>query len=706
VSDLALMLGRLDALLARALAAAPQVLGSDAGDDRFRGLYVGRQEAERLLGRAPGEPLFAAALSPQPDAGGGTGARLAWLAAHFGLTPFDLDLILLALAPEADLRYERLYAYLQDHVGRRRPGVDLALNLLCATADEKIARRAHFTPEAPLIRHGLLHLVPDPELEQPPLLAHALKLDEQATNMLLGLIQIDPRLAPFTSLVDPAAVAAPAGLPEAQQERLCALARRAAGDTRSLQLYFQGPCGCGQLESAAAVARALGGPLLRVDLRGALARAGDTAQLFRLIFREAWFHDALLYLEGLDQVIGEPPTPALPRLAAVLAADRGITILSGSLPWRPCALSPTAVLTVAFPPDDAGLRLAQWRAALAQQGAAVKAADLSDLAGRFHLGWSQIVTAAAGAAVAAQLRGVEQRRVPRGPTREELFAAAREQSGRALDAMARKVRPCATWDELVLPADALAQLREMCRWVAHRQRVLGAWGFGRRLSRGIGASALFAGPSGTGKTMAAEVIAGEIGLDLYAIDLAGVVSKYIGETEKNLDRVFAAADGANAVLFFDEADALFGKRSEVRDSHDRYANIEISYLLQKMEDYPGLTILATNLRQHLDEAFVRRLAFAVTFPFPDPEQRLRIWSGIWPAETPLAADLDLSHLARHFKLSGGNIKNIALAAAYGAAADGGVVTRDHLLHAIRREYQKLGKALSPADLLVAQGAEL
>jgi SpoVK/Ycf46/Vps4 family AAA+-type ATPase len=203
--------------------------------------------------------------------------------------------------------------------------------------------------------------------------------------------------------------------------------------------------------------------------------------------------------------------------------------------------------------------------------------------------------------------------------------------------------------------------------------------------------------------MAAEIIANELGLDLYQIDLAGVVSKYIGDTEKNIDCVFRAAEHANAILFFDEADALFGKRSEVNDSHDRYANIEISYLLQKMEAYDGLAILATNLRQNLDEAFIRRLAFTVHFPFPDELHRSRIWRGIWPPQTPLAADVDLDALAQQFKLSGGNIKNIALAAAFLAAEAGGSVTMAHLGQAIRREYQKMGKTLSAKELGQAQG---
>jgi SpoVK/Ycf46/Vps4 family AAA+-type ATPase len=276
-------------------------------------------------------------------------------------------------------------------------------------------------------------------------------------------------------------------------------------------------------------------------------------------------------------------------------------------------------------------------------------------------------------------------------TVEDLFAGARSQSGDSLAALAHRIEPRYTWEDLVLPSDCVAQLHEICQRVAHRHRVLGAWGFDRKLSLGKGVNALFAGPPGTGKTMAAEVIASELRLDLYRIDLAGVVSKYIGETEKNLDRVFSAAESANAILFFDEADALFGKRSEVRDSHDRYANLEISYLLQKMEQHEGIAILATNLRQNLDDAFVRRIAFTVHFPFPDESSRRLIWEQIWPPETPLADDVDFDVMARQFRLSGGNIKNIALASAFLAAGDGGRVTMGHLRQATRREHQKMGK---------------
>jgi SpoVK/Ycf46/Vps4 family AAA+-type ATPase len=228
--------------------------------------------------------------------------------------------------------------------------------------------------------------------------------------------------------------------------------------------------------------------------------------------------------------------------------------------------------------------------------------------------------------------------------------------------------------------------------------VLDRWGFGRRLSRGKGTNALFSGPSGTGKTLAAEIVASALGVDLFRVDLAGVVSKYIGETEKNLDRIFVAAEHANGIVMFDEADALFGKRSEVRDSHDRYANIEISYLLQKMEQYEGVAILATNLRANLDDAFVRRLAFAVHFPFPDTAGRRRIWGGVWPPEAPLAEDLDLDFLAEQFELSGGSITNVALAAAFLATERGSAIAMVDVIQATRREYQKVGKELVADEL--------
>jgi hypothetical protein len=355
------------------------------------------------------------------------------------------------------------------------------------------------------------------------------------------------------------------------------------------------------------------------------------------------------------------------------------------------------VLPLGIEPPDFAHRRACWQHHLARAGSVPTAADLDAVADRFQLTRSQI----AAAVLSTQLL-TDSRTDDRPPTAAALFAAARAQSGQRLAALARRIAPRLGWPDLVLPAETLDQLHALCNRVAQRPRVLREWGFDRKLSRGKGVTALFAGPSGAGKTLAAEVVARELGLDLYQVDLSGVVSKYIGETEKNLERVFAAATTGNAILFFDEADALFGKRSAVGDAHDRYANIEISYLLQKMEEYDGIAVLATNLRQNIDEAFLRRLTFSVHFPFPDLESRRLIWTRIWPAETPLDPEVDAARLAERYKLSGGGIRNVAVAAAFLAAAEGSAVRAAHVHRAAVLEFEKMGKlppesADAPAD---------
>jgi SpoVK/Ycf46/Vps4 family AAA+-type ATPase len=270
-------------------------------------------------------------------------------------------------------------------------------------------------------------------------------------------------------------------------------------------------------------------------------------------------------------------------------------------------------------------------------------------------------------------------------------AAARRHGVRALADVAQPVPEHFGWDDLVLPADRLQRLRALGHRVRHRGLVHDEWGFAATLGAARGVVALFTGPSGTGKTMAAGVLAASLGLDLYRVDLAGLVSKYIGETEKNLARVFAAAASADVVLFFDEADALFGKRTEVRDAHDRYANVEVAYLLQRIEGHDGVVVLATNLRKNVDEAFLRRLQFVVEFPMPDRADRRRIWQRVFPAAAPLDPALDLDVLAERFELSGGSIRNVAVEAAFAAAARGCAIGPEQLRTALRHEYQKLGR---------------
>jgi AAA+ superfamily predicted ATPase len=705
-ADLVSLLGCLDQLLVRATLLAQSLYGPQLTSDPYRGLYVNREEIQRLFSQSPG----AATLHLSADLTGEevceqlhqklrSNPLMSRLAKCFGLTTFDVDIILLALATEVDLRYERVIAYLQDDVTRRRPTVDLALNLYCPSADEKIARRAHFLPESPLIRNGLLQLLPDPSHNGPPLLAHYLKLDEQVTSFLLGHDSLPSHLS-FCEKRKPKTTRDSLGLSRQVEHALVSLALRARDNNQPLRFYCSGPCSADKLTAAEAVSSKANLPLLIVDLGRALATEPDSRQTLKRVFRHARLHDAIVYLDGCDVFTGEN-NPEARMLATVLFEHPGIVFLAGE---RRCPVmqhdnngKTLGLIDVSFSIPEFSLRRECWQVRAQAADIPLDDAQLNVLSGHFQLSPSQVSQAVVDACNASLWRAATDESTNDSaphPTFGDICRAARSQSQHQLGALARKIEPVYRWNDIVLPEEIRDQLRELCDRVAERRRVLEQWGFGKKLSLGKGVSALFAGPSGTGKTMAAEIIANELELELYKIDLSGVVSKYIGETEKNLDRIFTTAETANAILFFDEADALFGKRSEVRDSHDRYANIEISYLLQKMEQYEGIAILATNLRQNLDEAFLRRLQIVVEFPFPDEIQRRQIWELLFPPETPRSEDIDFDLLAHQFRIAGGNIKNIVLGSAYLAAADGGRVDMTHLWQSAQREYQKLGKVVS------------
>jgi len=572
------------------------------------------------------------------------------------------------------LRYERLYAYLQDDVTRKRPTVDLVLNLLCSDSDDKRAMRSRFLPPAPLLRYGLLQAIPESGQGAVPLLARALHLDPQVAAALLGNDGMDERLYPACELLNANAERHPSG--DATIARLLALVVALGREGWDALCHLHGPDSLARLSAAEGLARALGRPLLRVRLSRLAHPAGEFGNRMQAVYREAWLREAILYFEEFD-LPGEECGPAACRCFVDLLADaKTLVLLGGKAPWVTAGETGLPLIPLAFAAPDASERLRIWRNELQRHG--LDSAPAEVLAERFRLGTEQIRDAVQRAVGGARL-DPEGRRAEAGTA--ELFAAARQQTRHLLAGLAQHIEPVRSWQDLVLPDDSAVQLREICARHLQRERVLEGWGFARKLAYGMGRHVLFVGPSGTGKTMAAEIMAGALGLDLFRIDLARIVSKYIGETEKNLDRIFTQAEQANAILFFDEADALFGKRSEVKDSHDRYANLEISYLLQKMELYAGIAILATNLRQNLDEAFVRRLAFIVQFPFPDEAQRRRIWTGVWPEKVPLAGDVDLDELARQCKLSGGTIRNVALAAAFLAADEGRPVSREHVLRA-------------------------
>jgi adenylate kinase family enzyme len=348
------------------------------------------------------------------------------------------------------------------------------------------------------------------------------------------------------------------------------------------------------------------------------------------------------------------------------------------------ALADRTVLLVEVPFPSFTERRTAWEAFSGTDGAA-------DVAAKFRLSIEQIVAAAEVSRVAARTRGQDT------PEPADLDLGARHASSSRLGDLAARLSPGYSFDDLVLPDRQRDLLRSISAYLRHRDRVLSEWGYEVTVARTQGLKVLFAGESGTGKTMVAQVLAAELGLDLFRVDLATVVSKYIGETEKNLERIFTAADGSNAILFFDEADALFGKRSEVSDSHDRYANIEVAYLLQRMELYPGAVILATNFKRNIDDAFIRRLDFVVDFPFPEADDRKKIWRLVLPQAAPVSDDIDLDFLATQFKLSGGAIRNCSLAAAFRAADEDGEISMGHLVRAVAQEYGKQGRLTLEAD---------
>ena len=702
---------RLDLMLERAVRSMDSAGGTESSVG-FRGLYVGREEVGKLLQRKPAATPFEAMLAADEANGGAAypGPRpLLWMMQEFQLGNFDADVLLLSLAPELDLRYEKIYAYLQDDVTRKRPTVELILNLLCHSAEEKLRRRAHFHPDAPLVKNALVHVASDQSQPDAPFLTHAVRIDDQIARAILGDATTDPRLLSFCEFVAPEQTRN--ALPY-EAELVPALARLATQfPAARFRAYFQGPADTEKQTVAEGLAGALGTLLMKVRISRIVDKQ-EFESLWRLALREARMCGATLYVSGVDEFEGTEGAWRQQMLDA-LGDYRGAAILAGKRAWESQKFAGLAVTPIDFETPEYPTRVALWKANLEHFAQSVDPEIVATLAGRFKLTAGHIAQAIASATLAAQWRGAsrktssdKQREEAKleAPTLEDLTVAARAQCGQELASLSRKIEPKYRWDDIVLPADQMEQLREMCLQAENRHIVYGDWGFEKKLSLGKGLNVLFCGPPGTGKTMAAEVIAGQLQLDLYRIDLSQVVSKYIGETEKNLNRIFTAAENSNGILFFDEADALFGKRSEVRDSHDRYANIEVSYLLQKMEEYVGVSILATNLRQNLDDAFVRRLQFIIEFPFPDEEYRRRIWEGVFPKETPLGEDVKFDVLAHDVRLAGGSIKNMALAAAFYAAAAGDCVRMEHLVQAAHREHQKLGRSWSSSEASMAKAA--
>ncbi|MGW8352162.1 AAA family ATPase [Streptomyces wedmorensis] len=686
--------GVLESIVALRARVAALVDARSAGDptagDPLRGLYVTEETARRIAS----EPLpgtVSGAFEPSPSAGGREGedahggGRLAVLSRAFGLSALDRHILVAALAPDVDRGFEALYGYLNDDVGRRRATVALALDL-AGTGPFDAPARDRFHPAAPLRAGGLL----DVEDEDRPLPGRALRVPERVVAHLLGddsrldaelqgvgvelLPPVESAGAELLLPVESAGAESPSPVESSGDGAVPAFselgARVASAGPVTVHLRERVP---GAAADAVVTAlRGAGRPVLRYRPESADAVAG------RALVREARLRGAAVVVE---------PLPSRPGPLVRALASRGATVVLAGTDAPDPRWAPEAELLALDAPDDAVGPGDLWYREL---GDLERNFDLDEATAPYRLSGDQVRRAARSARALAAFEGA-------GLTLAQVQRSARLVSAPLLDSHARRIRPAVGFADLVLPEEPLGLLHELTARARHRDRVLGEWRLRTGGGRGRGVVALFAGESGTGKTLGAEVVAGELGLDLYVVDLSSVVDKYVGETEKNLERIFAEVDRTDCVLLFDEADAVFGKRSEVKSSHDRYANLESAYLLQRLEAFAGIAVLTTNLRANIDEAFTRRLDLVVEFPFPDPEQRVSLWNSCL-AGTPKAEGVaeEIARCAKEFELAGGAIRSAAVTAGYLAAARGSSVTGEDVRAGARREYRKAGRLVPDA----------
>ena len=625
-----------------------QRLGQAPGARTPDGLQAALTQAEEQMAAA-------AAVDPAP--------ALVMLGQVFNLSAFGRSILLLCAALELDTQIAPLCAQAQDDSHRPYPTYALALALFDQPVWDVVAA------EHPLRYWQLIRVQ---GAGHQPLTTSPLRADERIVNYIKGLNLLDERLMTFMLPLDGARESLL--LPPSQQQVVDAIATHLKTQAHKVPLVqLVGPDGASQQLVAQQATARLGLHLYRLPIALLPSQTSELDLLGRLWQRESQLLSIMLYLDAhtADTDLGTMTSPLgrflMRNTAPCFLGLRAVNHTLGPTSTAIDVDKPTPAEQQQLWNQLVGDRAPQSPPLLAQQ---------------FNLNLPTIYHIAQPSPAPT-------------PLHPHLWDACLAHTRPQLDQLAQRLTPKATWDDIVLPNDDTALLHQIADQVRQRHIVYETWGFGRRMNRGLGISALFAGESGTGKTMAAEVIANELRLNLYRIDLSAVVSKYIGETEKNLRRLFDAAEDGGAILFFDEADALFGKRSEVKDSHDRYANIEINYLLQRIEAYSGLAILATNLKQAIDTAFLRRLRFVVNFTFPNSRERQGIWQGAFPLETPVE-NLDYERLAK-FNLTGGNIHNIALNAAFLAAQANTVIAMPLVIAAVRTEFKKLDRPISEAD---------
>jgi SpoVK/Ycf46/Vps4 family AAA+-type ATPase len=690
-------------------------------DQNYRGMYMTPSEAKALLGedwkdagRTPDQESLLRQLDLRIRARlnktRSTGRQLPVFALQdsFHLSEQEIRVLIAALAPHLHRKYLKLYAYLHDDMTRQHVTLELLLRLCCSTREERAAIHEQVTSPTGRLRPFFVRSRAD-SVQESSLILQPLRLTSRMIHFLQGMMwsYADGPLSSIRLYPAPDN----RGLPPPRinhnlQRRLTASALRHRNSGDAAWWLLQGPSGSGKTFHARHVCGELDLSLLEWDAAYAPEDEDAFRETVELLLLEARLHKAALAIDHIDALTpsGNSTDRRLAWLLGQLDNWQGLLFLFSGPGFKlPLLPARAKCITETVPVPDLAISRNLWLE-LASEKMPVSDAAANLLASKFRLTPGQME-----ATVDAARRLKEWRSIPdsaEGSDREGhdrlLHQAAYQLVQHRLSDKTVKLEPKFGWEDLILPAETVQLLRQACMRLAHRHTVMHEWGFERKLPYGKGVSMLFTGPPGTGKTMSAMVMARAMDAELYRIDLSRVVSKYIGETEKNLSDIFEQASLSGAILFFDEADALFGKRSEVKDAHDKYANMETSYLLQKMEEYDGLTILATNFAQNIDEAFTRRIQYIVKFPFPDARQRELLWKTAIPPEMPVE-ELDFPFLSQTFELTGGPIKNIVLTAAYMAAEEGAPVSMKHMIEAVIQEYKKTGK-LFPKDRLGSYSA--
>lgn len=703
---------------------------SDWQADPFNGMFVSEEEFMGLINAAA--PLAeydqeaALLLDRLQEAEEAIDRRLAqseltgvflpllYMERIFGMQDWERHCVMIALAVELDRKYERIFGFLIDDLTAKHPNISLLLQLACRDLDEMSAARLSLSPSGKLAKYLLYKEAG--ETPSRSLLSKPISLDRRMVRFLLDemILHSEEELFRVTQrhAVDEPLPALRTGLE--LQQRLQTFVKQmyapVGKDRKRIAFYIWGPSGAGKKLQVQHCCRSFGKSVLFADLSAMLLQDKSFDLLLDEVLREAILHQAVLGLTHVEVLFPEEPDLlARQRLQAVyhsLNSYNGLLFLLADKHQRLSSeLKDRLVIDMELSLPDDGQRQNLWESFALERGFDYKI-DWAVIGSKFRFTPGQINRALMLAeGFAAWNSSVDVgKSVDSDKTSTDaaamaaLYKACFMQVQHRLEKKAVRIQPKYAWEDIILPLEQKEQLRQACNQMKYRSIVYSRWGFERKLAYGKGLSMLFAGPPGTGKTMSAQVVANELQLELYKIDLSQVISKYIGETEKNLHEIFEEARLSNAILFFDETDALFGKRSEVKDSHDKYANIETAYLLQKMEEYEGITVLATNLLNNIDEAFIRRISYIIKFPFPDEEHREKIWRSMFPKEAPLGDDIDFKYVASKFQIAGGYIKNIAVSSAFMAADAGTVIRMQHILQAVKYEMQKTGKIWNKDDV--------